>query len=98
LKHKFHETASFIVGKINAKRSVTLQLFGGKSLVAAGNVTIPPNHEIPKPGSVVECRYLYAFKESGCIYQPVYLGERDDIAPAECVVAQLKFKPEPQAA
>ena len=46
----------------------------------------------------MECRYLYAFRESGCIYQPVYLGERDDIAPAECVVAQLKFKPEPQAA
>jgi len=55
-------------------------------------VTIPPNHDIPSPGSVVECRYLYAFKESGSIYQPVYLGEREDIRHAECITAQLKYK------
>ncbi|MEQ1858448.1 MAG: WGR domain-containing protein [Chthoniobacteraceae bacterium] len=92
LKHKFCETASFIVGSVNSKRSVKLKLLNGKSFVDAGNVTIPPNHDIPKPGTVVEVRYLYAFKESGCIYQPVYLGARDDIDPAECMVAQLKYK------
>ena len=97
LKHKFHETASFIVGKINAKRSVTLQLLDGNTLVGAGNVTIPPNHEIPAPGWIVECRYLYAFKESGCIYQPVYLGVRDDIRAEECTTAQLKYKAESEA-
>ena len=97
LKHKFHETASFIVGKINAKRSVTLQLLDGNTLVGAGNVTIPPNHEIPAPGQIVECRYLYAFKESGCIYQPVYLGVRDDIRAEECTTAQLKYKAESEA-
>ena len=97
LKHKFHETASFIVGKINAKRSVTLQLLDGKSPVGAGNVTIPPNHEIPAPGQIVECRYLYAFKESGCIYQPVYLGVRDDIRAEECTTTQLKYKAESEA-
>jgi len=45
----------------------------------------------------VECRYLYAFKESGCIYQPVYLGTRDDIPAEECTTSQLKFKAEQSA-
>ena len=94
LKFKFCATASFIVGKINAKRSVSLQLFDGKTLVGAGNVTIPPNHAIPKKDDIVECRYLYAFKESGCIFQPVYLGVRDDVPAAECTVNQLKYKQE----
>ena len=94
LKYKFVETASFIVGKINAQRSVGLLLFDGDRIRSAGNVTVPPNHEIPVAGSRVECRYLYAFPESGCIYQPVYLGARDDIAPEECTTAQLKYKRE----
>ena len=42
------------------------------------NVTIPPSHDIPKPGTVVEVRYLYAFRQSGAIYQPCYLGEREE--------------------
>ena len=60
--------------------------------MTAGNVTIPPNHQIPKAGTVVEVRYLYAFRESGIIYQPVYLGPRNDIDPSECRVEQLKYK------
>ncbi len=93
-KFKFCETASFIVGKVNAKRSVGLLLFDGEKITSAGNVTIPANHDIPTTGQVVECRYLYAFKESGSIYQPVYLGARDDIRAEECVVTQLKYKAE----
>jgi bifunctional non-homologous end joining protein LigD len=92
LKYKFCETASFIVGNCNAKRSVSLMLIAGKKLVDAGNVTIPPNRKIPGNGTIVECRYLYAFKESGSIYQPVYLGPRDDIEARECTTAQLKYK------
>lgn len=95
LKHKFVATASFIVGNVNTRRSVSLLLFIGDRITAAGNVTIPPNHEVPHTGQVVECRYLYAFRESGCIYQPVYLGPRDDIRAEECVTAQLKYKAEP---
>jgi len=83
LKYKFCETASFIVGKMNAKRSIGLLIYNGERIVSTGNVTIPPNHEIPATGQVVECRYLYAFKESGSIYQPVYLGVRDDIKAEE---------------
>jgi len=92
-KFKFCESASFIVGKINGKRSVSLKLFDGTELVSVGNVTIPSNKEIPNPDEVVEVRYLYAFK-GGSIFQPVYLEKRDDIKPGECSLDQLKYKPE----
>lgn len=98
LKLKFIETASFIVSGINDQRSVSLSLWRGDTLVSAGNVTIPPNEAVPREGTVVEVRYLYAFPESGAVYQPVYLGPRDDIAPAECVVEQLKYKATAEAA
>ena len=92
LKFKFVESASFVVTGINAKRSVTLGLYDGDKLVPAGNVTIPPNHDVPQVGDVSEVKYLYCFKESGSIYQPVYLGVRKDIPASECVVEQLKYK------
>lgn len=92
LKFKFVESASFIVAKINAKRSVSLQLWDGAKIRSAGNVTVPANYDLPVPGSVVECRYLYAYRESGAIYQPVYLGIRDDIPANECTTSQLKYK------
>ena len=84
----------------NAKRSVALGLYngGGDSLVPAGNVTIPPNHPVPEVGDVVDCRYLYALRASGSVYQPVYLGKRTDIPAAECTTDQLKYKAEAQAA
>ena len=96
LKYKFVEAASFIVTGHNAKRSVTLGLHDGAKLVSAGNVTIPPNHAIPQLGTVVDVKYLYAFRESGAIYQPVYLGPRDDIPASECVTDQLKYKADGQ--
>jgi len=94
LKFKFVETASFIVTGHNDKRSVTLGLHNKDTLQPAGNVSIPPNHVIPQMGTVVEVRYLYAFPESGSIYQPFYLGERHDIPAEECTVDQLKYKAE----
>jgi bifunctional non-homologous end joining protein LigD len=95
LKYKFVESASFLVGKINLKRSVSLLLLDCDKLVNVGNVTIPPNHEIPAPMSIVDVRYLYAFK-GGSVFQPVYLGERQDLTKDDCPLDQLKFKPEPQ--
>ena len=92
LKYKFYATASFVVASINAKRSVSLQLWNGKNVVPAGNVTIPPNQAIPDVGAVIEARYLYGFRESGSVYQPTYLGVREDIDPAQCTVGQLKYR------
>ena len=93
LKFKFQETASFIVSKVNGKRSVSLTVFDGDCVVPVGNVTIPPNHDVPPVGAIIETRYLYAHR-GGSIYQPVYLGIRDDIRAEECVIDQLKYKPE----
>ena len=104
LKYKFVESASFVVTARNAKRSVALGLYNGDGdnangkLVPAGNVTIPPNHPVPEVGDIVDCSYLYAFRESGSIYQPVYLGKRADIPAAECTTDQLKYKSEAEAA
>ena len=92
LKHKFCATLSALVAKVNAQRSVEIRLLGKDGWVTAGNVTIPPNHRLPAVGQVVEVRYLYAFPESGIVYQPVYLGPRTDVEATECIVAQLKFK------
>jgi bifunctional non-homologous end joining protein LigD len=94
LKHKFYATLSAVVDVVNTKRSVGLKLLTGARWVGAGNVTIPANHAIPAHGAVVEVRYLYAFRESGCLYQPQYLGTRSDVLPTECVTGQLKFKHE----
>ena len=93
LKHKFYASLSAVVGKQNAQRSVEIMLRDGSQRVTAGNVTIPPTDRVPVIGSVVEVRYLYAFPESGCLYQPTYLGPRSDVSERECTVAQLKYKP-----
>jgi bifunctional non-homologous end joining protein LigD len=93
LKFKFTETASFIVGSTSTgKRSVELILYENQGRVRGfGNVTIPPNHSIPPADSIVEVRYLYAYP-GGCVFQPVYLGPRDDVTPQECHISQLKLK------
>lgn len=92
VKYKFYSTCSCIVTDVNNKRSVSIGLFSGKKLVDAGNVTIPINFEIPNKDDIVEVRYLYARKQSGSLYQPVYLGKRTDIPREDCKQSQLKYK------
>jgi bifunctional non-homologous end joining protein LigD len=94
LKWKFYETASFLVSRINEQRSVSLGVVVNGEVSPAGNVTIPPNHPVPTPGDIVEVRYLYAFPDSGSVYQPVFLGRRSDLTQADCTRDQLKFKPQ----
>lgn len=105
LKFKFTESASCIVSGVNpGKRSVSIKLFsdaldcaGAKSpYEEVGNVTIPPNYDIPEVGDVVEVEYLYAY-HYGSLYQPIYRGKRNDIDASACFLAQLKFKPEGRA-
>lgn len=91
LKYKFVATLSAVVAKLNQQRSVAVRLLDQEGWQPVGNVTIPPNHPVPSVGAVVEIRYLYAVPD-GSLYQPVYLGERSDVEPHECVVSQLKFK------
>lgn len=91
LKHKFVATLSAVVVKVNTQRSVSLRLLNHEGWQGVGNVPIPVNQCIPQVGTVVEVRYLYAYPD-GCLYQPVFLGERTDISPEECGMGQLKFK------
>lgn len=94
LKHKFYSTCSCVVTDINKKRSAAIGLYKGKKLVPAGNVTIPINFDIPSIDDIVEVKYLYARKQSGSLYQPIYLGTRVDLDKYDCQQSQLKFKSE----
>jgi bifunctional non-homologous end joining protein LigD len=85
-----------VVSAINTKRSVQMAVWENARLVPCGNVTIPANQPIPQVGDMAEIRYLYAMNGSGSLFQPVYLGVRDDIAAAECTRDQLKFRREPE--
>lgn len=90
LKFKFVATASCVVLGVNRQRSVAVGMCDSNgAMVNVGNVTIPPNHRVPSVAAIVEVRYLYAFK-NGCLFQPVYLGERFDVEPD--VIDQLKWK------
>lgn len=89
LKCKFWDSCSAVVSKVNAQRSVALELDG----IGVGNVTISPNFDVPKQGDVVEVRYLYAYR-GGSLYQPTFLGVRSDIDACECKMSQLKYKNE----
>lgn len=105
VKHKFWQSLSAVVETVNDKRSVGLALFddadrssvatsgGDARKISVGNVTIPANQDIPAAGDVVEVRYLYAY-EDGSLFQPTYLGKRNDIDPSECLASQRVFKTE----
>ncbi len=96
-KYKFWHSLSAVVEGVKKGRSVSLCLFddaGGK--VHVGGVTIPANHPMPEPGTVVEIRYLYAF-DGGGLHQPVYMGARTDIPASDCLASQRAFKPVPAA-
>lgn len=87
IKFKFYATCSAVVGTVNQQRSVGLILDG----VSIGNVTISSNFDVPKVGDVVEVRYLY-YNPQGALYQPCYLGVRDDIDVADCTFANANLK------
>lgn len=103
LKFKFTESASCCVMEVNSgKRSVKIGLLdssgrpdviAGQAMIPVGNVTIPPNHDVPVAGDIVEVEYLYAYK-GGSIFQPVYRGKRTDLDIKACTTGQLKYKPE----
>ena len=91
LKFKFTESATCIVDRISdARRSVSLALLDERGeMIGVGSVTIPVNHGIPVEGDLVEVRYLYRY-ENGSLFQPVFLGQRQDIAFEECTLKQIR--------
>lgn len=92
-KWKFVASATVLVAARNAKRSIVAAVVDDAGAeLRVGNVTIPPNHEVPPVGAYVEVEYLYCFPgEDGCLYQPVYKGQRDDKTEAD-THASLQFK------
>ena len=98
LKYKFYDECSVIVDKVHdSKRSVSFYVNDGNTKVAIGNVTIPPNKDIPLAGEIVEIKYLYFFA-GGSLYQPIYLKVRNDLHFSDCSITQLKIKNEAMAA
>lgn len=97
-KFKFQATASFIVDqvRIGGKRNIGLAVLDGVTRVHCGKCAIPVNKSLGEisVNDVVECRYLYAEVGSNKLNQPFYLGKRDDVAPQECKLSQLKYKPQ----
>ena len=95
LKFKFVATATVQVVKTNPeKRSVSVAVYNSAGhKVDIGNVTVYPNQEIPKPGTLIEVRYLYYF-QGGSLFQPVLLGPREDMELEDCNLEQLKIKRE----
>ena len=96
LKFKFYKTATFIVANLTKdKRSVGLELISddNNKRVFMGKVTILPNFDVPNVGDLVEVRYLYAYR-GGAIYQPTYLGKRDDQDLTDATLKQIVYKAE----
>jgi bifunctional non-homologous end joining protein LigD len=91
LKYKFTESCTCIVTKVKeGKRSVAIALLDEHGAeVEVGNVTVPPNQEVPVPGTLIEVRYLYRY-EAGSLFQPVLLSCRNDVGRDECTLAQVK--------
>ena len=100
-KLKFQASASFIVDAvgIDGKRNIGLVLLDGSTRINCGKCAVPVNRSIDEIsiGDVVECRFLYAEVGSNKLHQPFYLGKRDDVAPTECQLSQLKYKAQPAA-
>jgi len=95
LKFKHYETASFLTGAVNDQRSVSVMVSrdaaGGAEWIPMGNCTIPANHRVPEPGTIVEIRYRHAYPGGG-LQEPVFLGVRTDIGADECTADQLRYK------
>lgn len=87
LKFKFKQSATVQVAKHNTQRSVLMVMREGTKV---GSVTIPPNHEIPPVGSLIEVEYLYA-RVGGSLIQPVLKYVREDVMEPDHP-ATLKYK------
>jgi bifunctional non-homologous end joining protein LigD len=94
-KFKFYDTCTVEVAAINTGvRSIRMCVYDGSTPVEIGNVTIPPNKDLPAVGDLGEVRYLYAYR-GGSLYQPVWLKVRHDVSRADASIEQIKYRREP---
>lgn len=87
VKYKFYATTSVVVIRHNDRESIGVAVWDN-GLKEIGNVTIR-GHDRPAIGSIVEVKYLYCVNR---LYQPSYLGIRDDCEVEDCTLSKLKFK------
>ena len=92
-KYKFFDEISVIVESISkTKRSVGMAVMDKGKMISVGKVTIPVNINIPEVGSIIEVKYLYAYKD-GAMFTTSYLKPRNDVDAIECDISRLKIKP-----
>jgi bifunctional non-homologous end joining protein LigD len=88
-KYKFYNECSVIVTKgRDNKSSIGIELIGPNGREFVGYCGCNKDIAI---GSIVDIKYLYAYKE-GCLYQPIFLKIRNDVSIEECTTSQLKYK------
>ena len=92
-KYKFTATATFIVtGHSKTVRSISIGTHDNGKTKTNCKVTVPQNVGIPPIGAFVEVEYLYAYRGTDALAQPVLKGERNDQDESDCSVSQLKYK------
>lgn len=92
LKFKFYASASVRVCKgREGRHSIGMEVLDGGKWVFVGNCTVSQKADLPQIGCVVEIRYLN-YRAGGSLYQPTFLGIRDDVDAEECVIGQLRHK------
>ena len=90
VKHKFYSSLTVRVCKgREGKQSIGMELLDNGKWVFVGNCTTL-NKSIPE-GSLCEIKYLYGYP-GGSLYQPAFLGIRDDLDESDCVLSQVKYK------
>lgn len=90
-KEKFWKDCSCVVEAHNDQSSVVLKMFDAQGQSqTVGNVTIPTGREKPPVGSIVDVRYLYAYR-GGSLYQPTFKGVRTDVDASECTLDTLEY-------
>jgi bifunctional non-homologous end joining protein LigD len=93
-KFKFTKKASCIVTSVGRDGKATMDIAMADlekcQIIPVGRCSLN-GKDTPKPGEVVEVRYLYA-TEAMRLYQPVFLRKRTDQTPRDCDLQQLQFK------
>jgi bifunctional non-homologous end joining protein LigD len=94
LKLKFWKDITVRVSHQNDdKRSVGMEILKDGDWTGVGNITIPPNQDIPEAGDLIDVKYLYAY-DGGSLFQPIFRRLRTDYLEEECTTDKLFYKPE----